>query len=305
MTPLVLRIGETLLALGAAPAVLGLATRTRALLTGRRGTPVLQGYADLAKLMRKGAVFSSAATPAFQLGALIYLVTTLLAAGLVPFGGHGAVTGFPGDLLLFAGLLAAGRYALVVAALDTGSSFEGMGASRDVMLASLVEPALFLCLMVPMLASGQLSLAGMLGSDLARVWTREAPALVMAGLCLLVLLIAESGRVPVDDPATHLELTMIHEVMVLDHGGIDLGLIQYAGAVKFTMVATLLLGVVVPRGAMAPLAALAAGAAGLVLVAFAVGVVESVTGRLRLNRVPQLLVTTAMLATVAVILVLH
>ena len=305
MTTIVLRLGATLLMLGVAPAVLGLVTRTRALLTGRRGAPVLQGYADLAKLLRKGAVFSEVTTPAFQVSALIYLVTTVVAAGLVPFDGRAALTGFPGDLLLFAGLLAAGRYALVVAALDTGSSFEGMGASREVMLGSLVEPALFLCLMVPMLASGQLSLAGMLGSELARVWTLEAPALVMSGVCLFVLLIAESGRVPIDDPATHLELTMIHEVMVLDHGGLDLGLIQYAGAVKFTMLATLLLGVVEPRGAMAPGVALAAGIAGLALVAMAVGVVEAVMGRLRLNRVPQLLVATAMLATVAVILVLH
>jgi formate hydrogenlyase subunit 4 len=305
MTSFVLRLGETLLVLGAAPAVLGLASRTRALLTGRRGTPVLQGYADLAKLMRKGAVFSEATTPAFQLSALIYVVTTLVAAALVPFDGHGALMGFEGDLLLFAGLLSAGRYALVVAAMDTGSSFEGMGASRHVMLASLIEPALFLCLMVPMRASGQLSLEGMLGSELARVWTNEAPALVMSGVCLFVLLIAEAGRVPVDDTATHLELTMIHEVMVLDHGGVDLGLIQYASAAKFTMVATLLLGVMVPRGAMAAGAALAAGAGGLALVAVAVGVVEAVTGRLRLNRVPQLLVATAMLATVAVILVLH
>jgi formate hydrogenlyase subunit 4 len=305
MTAWLFRLGATLLALGLAPAVLGLATRIRSFLTGRRGTPVLQGYADLAKLARKGAVFSAVATPAFQWSAVVYLVTTLGAAALVPFDGRGAVTGFPGDLLLFAGLLAAGRYALVSAAMDTGSSFEGMGASRDVTLASLVEVALFLCLMVPMLASGQLALGGMLGRDLAGVWTREAPALIMSGVCVFVLLLAECGRVPVDDPATHLELTMIHEVMVLDHGGPDLALIQYAGAVKFTVLATLLLGVVVPRGAMAPGVALAALAGGLILVAGLVGAVESIMGRLRLNRVPQLLIATAMLATVAVILVLH
>jgi formate hydrogenlyase subunit 4 len=145
----------------------------------------------------------------------------------------------------------------------------------------------------------------MLGRDLAGVWTREAPALIMSGVCVFVLLLAECGRVPVDDPATHLELTMIHEVMVLDHGGPDLALIQYAGAVKFTVLATLLLGVVVPRGAMAPGVALAALAGGLILVAGLVGAVESIMGRLRLNRVPQLLIATAMLATVAVILVLH
>jgi formate hydrogenlyase subunit 4 len=213
--------------------------------------------------------------------------------------------GFAGDLLLFTGLLAAGRFALVMAAMDTGSSFEGMGASRDVMLGSLVEPALLLCLMVPMLASGELALGAMLGSDLGRVWVREAPALALAGMCLFVLLIAEAGRVPVDDPATHLELTMIHEVMVLDHGGPDLGLIQYSGAVKFTMLATLLLGTLLPRGGLSPGWSLLALGAGLTLVAVAVGVVESVMGRLRLNRVPQLLVATAMLATVAVILVLR
>jgi formate hydrogenlyase subunit 4 len=299
------QIGAEVAALAVAPLVMGLCGRTKAFLTGRRGAPVLQPYRDLAKLLRKGAVISRTTTPVFSLGTVAYVVTALGATVLVPFDGRRALVGFTGDVVLFMGLLAAGRYALVLAALDTGSSFEGMGASREVLIGGLVEPGLMVCLMVPMLATGQLSLGGAFGADLAAAWSRDAPALVISGVCLFALLLAEAGRVPVDDPATHLELTMIHEVMVLDHGGPDLGLIQYAGAVRLTTMAVLVLDVLAPHGAMTSPGALLALLAGLTVVAVAVGAVESVMGRLRLTRVPQVLVATAMLATIALILALH
>jgi len=300
-----MRIATALLVLALAPLVGGLATRTRSFLTGRRGAPMLQPYADLAKLLRKGAVYSTATTAVFRLGPLGYLVTTLAAALLVPFDARGSLVGFGGDIVLFAGLLAAGRFILVLAALDTGSSFEGMGSSREVTVASFAEPTLFLCLMVPMLATGQLSLGRMFGAELTEAWSRVAPALAMAGVGLFVLLLAEAGRVPIDDPATHLELTMIHEVMVLDHGGPDLGLIQYAGSLKLAMLGTLVVGVFVPRAALSPAGSMLLLVAGLAAVAVAVGTVESVMARLRLSRVPQLLVATAALAAVALILVLR
>jgi formate hydrogenlyase subunit 4 len=194
---------------------------------------------------------------------------------------------------------------MVLAAMDTGSSFEGLGASREVTIASFAEPTMFLCFMALVLAAGDLSLSGILGAPLAAAWPRAGASLSLVGVSLFVLLLAENSRVPVDDPATHLELTMIHEVMVLDHSGPDLALILYGSALKLTLFGVLVVSVLVPRAGFSGPAALALLFAGLGVVAVAVGVVESVMARLRLVRVPQLLVGAAALALFATILQLR
>jgi formate hydrogenlyase subunit 4 len=288
----------------AAPVLPGIAVRTKALLSGRRGAPVLQLYYDLWKLRRKSAVCSTTTTWVFRAAPVVLLASLLIAALLLPLDGRGAPLHFAGDLMAFAGLLALGRFALVLAALDTGSSFEGMGASREVTVASFAEPTLFLCLVALVLATGSVSLTGMLGGPLGEAWPRAAAPLTLAGLSLFVLLLAENCRVPVDDPATHLELTMIHEVMVLDHSGPDLALILYGSALKLAVFGALIAGVFAPRAELAWPVALAVLVAVLVLVAVAVGIVESVTARLRLSRVPQLLVGSAVLAGFGIILLL-
>ena len=211
---------------------------------------------------------------------------------------------FTGDVVLFAYLLGLGRFATMAAALDTGSSFEGMGASREVAFGSLVEPGLFLCFAALAVATDSTTLSVMVGQRLGVVWTAAAPALVMVGASLFLLGLAENGRVPVDDPATHLELTMIHEVMILDHSGPDLALVLYAGAVKLALFGALLVSVLVPRGALPALGSVAALIVGLAAVAVAVGVVESVMARLRLTRVPQFLVAASVLSTFAIMLLL-
>ena len=160
--------------LAVAPALPGIATRTRAFLTGRRGVPVLQLYRDLAKLLRKNVVYSGTTTAVFRIGPIIMLATVLAAAALLPLDGHSALLSFSGDLVAFAGLLGLGRFALVLAGLDTGSSFEGMGASREVTVSAFAEPVLLLCFTVLVLATGELSLAGMLGERLAAVWVLTA-----------------------------------------------------------------------------------------------------------------------------------
>ena len=298
--------GAGLIALGilalVAPALPGIAGKTKSLLTGRRGPPVLQPYADLRKLLRKRAVYSRTTTWVFRAGPVVMLVTLVVAALLVPLDGRAAPVRFSGDLVAFAGLLALGRFALVLAGLDTGSSFEGLGASREVTIATFAEPTLFLCFIALVLATGDLSLSGMLGTPLAAAWPRAGASLSLVGISLFVLLLAENSRVPVDDPATHLELTMIHEVMVLDHGGPDLALILYGGALKLALFGVLVVSVFVPRAGFAGPAALALLFAGLGVVAVGVGVVESVMARLRLARVPQLLVGAAALALFATIL---
>jgi formate hydrogenlyase subunit 4 len=295
-------VGSLLAVLVLAPVLPGIATKTKALLTGRRGAPALQLYWDLLRLLRKGTVYSTTTTWAFGLAPVAGVVTPLLAACLLPLDGRGAVLSFAGDFVGFAALLALGRFTLVLAALDTGSSFEGMGASRDAAFASLVEPALFLSFVVLVLASGSISLGGMLGGAPVASWGVAVPSLAMVAVSLFFVLLAEASRVPVDDPATHLELTMIHEVAVLDHSGPDLALILYGGALRMALFAALPVSVLVSRRELAEPAALGVLGAGMVVVAVAVGVVESSMARLRLSRVPQFLVAASVLASLGVIL---
>jgi formate hydrogenlyase subunit 4 len=290
--------------LAVAPALPGIATRTRAFFTGRRGAPVLQLYRDLAKLGRKGAVYSRTTTPVFRVGPIVVVASVLVAGALLPLNGHGALLSFSGDLVAFTGLLGLGRFALVLAGLDTGSSFEGMGASREVTISAFAEPALFLCFTVLVLATGELSLAGMLGERLAAVWPVAAPSLALAAAALFMLALAETSRVPVDDPATHLELTMIHEVIVLDHSGPELAFILFGNAVKLALFGALVVSVLVPLGRLQPLLAVPVLVGGLVLVAIGVGIVEASMARLRMNRVPQFLVAAGALAVFGVILLL-
>jgi formate hydrogenlyase subunit 4 len=297
---------EGLVAVGilgvAAPVLPGIVVKTKSLLTGRRGAPVLQLYSDLWKLVRKGTVYSRTTTWVFRAGPVVVLASLLVATLFLPLDGRAAPAAFAGDLVAFAGLLALGRFALVLAGLDTGSSFEGMGASREVTIASFAEPTLFLGFIVLVLATGDLSLSGMLGRPLAAAWSRAGASLTLVGISFFVLLLAENSRGPVDDPATHLELTMIHEVIVLDHSGPDLALILYGSALKLALFGVLVVSVFVPRAGLSGPAAVAVLGAGLGIVAVAVGVVESIMARLRLSRVPQLLVGAAALALFGIIL---
>src|SRR5206468_6117214 len=200
---------------------------------------------DLRKLMAKGAVYSRTTSWVFRAGPVIGLAAIIIAAALVPFGAP-ALVSFPGDLLLFVYLLALARFLTVIAALDTGSSFEGMGASREVTFATLAELALLLGLAAIARKTGSLSLSTMLPNVTVGVWAQAAPPLALVAIALLVVFLAENGRIPVDDPATHLELTMIHEVMVLDHGGPDLAFILYGAAIKMWLFGALLIGLALP-----------------------------------------------------------
>ncbi|MBI3987817.1 MAG: NADH-quinone oxidoreductase subunit H, partial [Lentisphaerae bacterium] len=199
------------LALVLAPLLAGVINRTKALFAGRRGQPLLQLYRDLFKLLRKGAVYSRTTTWIFRAGPVVGLAAVLTTLLVVPFAGKPAVLAFPGDLVLFAGLLGLMRFVTVLAALDTGSSFEGMGASREVQFSALAEPALFLGLATLARQTGSFSL-----SDLFMTGHAMPPEFWLVAAAFLVIFLCENARIPFDDPNTHLELTMIHEVMVLD-----------------------------------------------------------------------------------------
>jgi formate hydrogenlyase subunit 4 len=291
------------LALSLAPGLLGLINRTKAFFAGRSGPPLLQAYYDTWKLLHKGAVYSRTTTWVFRAGPIVGLASVLTALLLMPFGALPAPLGFEGDLIFFAGLLALMRFFTVIAALDTGSSFEGMGASREVQFSALAEPPLLLGLAVVGRLTGDLSLSGMFASISAATWSKSGPTLALVAVGFLVILLAENARIPVDDPNTHLELTMIHEVMVLDHSGPDLAYIFYGTALKLWVLGALAAGLLPHTGAPFVDGAVALGA--LLFLAVAIGVIESTFARLRLTRVPQFLAGAGVLSLLALLLVLR
>lgn len=290
------------LALVMPPLLIGVINRVKALMAGRCGAPLLQPYYELARLWRKGSVFSRTTSWLFRAGPVVTLAATILAASMVPFGGHNPPVAFGGDLLLFAYLFGLARFFTTLAALDTGSSFEGMGAAREVTFGCLTEPVLFLVLVALARESGSLSLNGILTHASGEMWPRDAAALLLMVGALFILLLAENCRIPFDDPTTHLELTMIHEVMVLDHSGPAFGLILYSAALKLFVLGALVLHVALPFGAGDGVLGWLAFCGGMLLLAVAVGLVESVMARLRLLQVPRLLVAAASLAAFALLL---
>ena len=277
------------------PLLLGVINKTKALVAGRVGPPLLQGYYDLAKLMRKDSLTSRTTTWVFIAGPPITLVAMFLAGLFVPIGPHPAVVGFSGDFIVFAYFFALARFFVTSAALDTGSAFEGMGAARDVTFACFAEVTLFFCLLALANLSHSTSLSGMFGplNAEAQLVATAPVVLVVAGMS--VLLLAENSRIPVDDPNTHLELTMIHEVMILEHSGPALGVILYAASLKLFILSTLVTSLVLPAVTNPALGWLAF-LVGILVLAILIGLVESFMARLRMSRVPALLIAASLLA---------
>ena len=271
------------------PLLLGVINKTKAVFAGRRGASVWQPYFDVAKLLRKETAVSATTTWLFAAAPLVVVSVTVVAGLMVPIGPFPAPISFPGDFVLFAYLLAVGRFFTASAALDTGSPFAGMGAAREVGFAWITEPALFFAFLALARLGGSLSLDGMLRATERGAWAvRTAPLLLMAA-GLFIVLLNECSRIPIDDPNTHLELTMIHEVMVLDHGGPLLGLIEYGAAMKLLVLAAVLLHVIAPAASLPGWAGLALFVLGLLVIAIGIGVLESTMARLRLLHVPTLL----------------
>lgn len=294
-----------LLALVLSPLLLGVINRTKAKFAGRHGQPLLQVYYDLAKLLRKGAVYSRTTTWLFRAGPVAGLAVLIVALSIVPLGGVRGLAAFPGDLILLAYMLGLMRFMTVLAALDTGSAFEGMGASREVQFSLLAEPALLLGLAAIAFCTRSMGLSDICNTLYSADPARVIPTAVIVAATILIVLLAENARIPVDDPNTHLELTMIHEVMVLDHGGVDFGFIQYGAALKLWIFSALFVGVGMPLRIGQPFLDLLLGIGGIFVVAVLVGVVESTMARLRLIRVPQLLVVASVLAVIALLWVLR
>ena len=295
-----------LVAFALPPLLLGIINRTKALFAGRVGPPLLQPYYDLIRLFRKGSVFSTTTTWVFRAGPVVGLVTAAMAMLMIPLTGSTAPISFKGDLILVVYLLGLSRFFTASAALDTGSPFEGMGAAREVTFACLAEPAFFLGLLVLSKLTASLRLAEMLGDPLApHHWRTAGASLFLVMLSWIIVLLVENCRIPFDDPNTHLELTMIHEVMVLDHSGPAFGMILYAASLKLFLFGTLIVRLATPFPTSSWWLGWPVLIVGLFSVSVAIGVVESTMARVRLTHIPTLLVTACLLSAFGILLLVR
>jgi formate hydrogenlyase subunit 4 len=297
----IVELAQALLLLLLAPLITGLIRTLKARMQSRRGPGVLQPYRDLAKLFSKSSVVSRDASWVSALAPYVCLTAVVIAALLVPVI-YANTFGSFGDLLLLVYLLAAVRFFTALAALDAGSTFGGMGSSREMFISSIVEPTMLLSIFAMALVTGTTDLGGISRQVASTSLDVVEPSLFLAAAAFFIATLAENARVPVDNPATHLELTMVHEVMVLDHSGPALGLILYGAAMKLLLFSALVVRLVLPATGHPALDLLAFGF-GLGLVAVAIGVVESTTARVRLVQVPRLLVSAGLLCGFALLLV--
>ncbi|MBN1413555.1 MAG: NADH-quinone oxidoreductase subunit H [Bacteroidales bacterium] len=281
----------------------GLIVKTKSIASGRKGPGILQPVKDIVLLMRKGSVFSKTTGFIFQIAPVVTLSCVLCALLVIPFANQKAIISFEGDFIFFAYLLALGKFFAIIAALDTGSSFEGMGANREAFFSMLVEPAFFILLATLAMFTGYTSFSGIFrhffitGNHYVLVYS------VIGFYILIQIAMIESSRIPVDDPKTHLELTMIHEVMILDNSGFDKALIHIGSYLKFVIYGALMYNVIVPAGwnRFLQIALFL-----MVQVAFAVivGLIESFRARNKMNKNPKFILALSAITWLAFIIIL-
>jgi formate hydrogenlyase subunit 4 len=305
---LVVQLGEISLVLALAPLLTGYVRKVKAHLLRRQGPPLLQPYRDLARLIRKEVVLAHNASWLFRVAPYLVFATTWVAAGLVPTFATGLVFSFAADMIAIVALLGSARFVLALAGLDVGTSFGGIGSSREMMIASIAEPAMLMAVFTLSLLAGSTQLSSiaafMQGPD---VGLRVSLALALVGLVMVA--IAENARIPVDNPATHLELTMVHEAMILEYSGRHLAVIEAAASVKLLLYVSLIACVFVPWGTAVAGAGAAAYVLGGVVYAaklaaggFLLVVFETATAKMRVFRVPEFLGVALMLGLLGAIL---
>ena len=300
-------LSQTVLLLLLAPLLTGCIRNWKAKLQNRRGPPPWQPYLDLAKFLRKDMVISEHASWIFRAMPYVLFVSTLLAGLMVPLVGATAPLSLFGGALAFVGLLALGRFFLALGGLDTASAFGGMGSSREMTIAAIAEPALMLAIFTVAINAGSTNLSHILAVAQGPTWKILNPAHVLAFVALFIVVLAETGRIPVDNPATHLELTMIHEAMILEYSGRYLALIEWSASIKQLVLMALLVNIFFPIGVAANFTPVAMGISFTLLMlkllglAAAIVVVETTNAKLRLFRVPDLLSTAFIMAALALL----
>jgi len=292
-----------LLAILLAPFFSAIILKVKAFFGGKKGPPLLINYYTLIKLFKKGSVYSTSTTPLFKLGPLVSLCSALTVLMFLPIAGCQPIFSFSGDVLFVLYILGLGRFFTIAAAMDTASPFEGMGAAREAYFPIICEAATFMILIFFYRLTGELQLSAYFtGPNTMGLWQSAGAPLVFIVFALFIILLTENSRVPVDDPATHLELTMIHEVMVLDHSGPDLGLIELGSFCKLFFYSTIVSRLILPFDAEMTGSIFGLYMIGLVVVYLVIGVTESVMARFRMDKVPQFVLTSFALAFFATII---
>jgi formate hydrogenlyase subunit 4 len=276
-----------------APLSFGIINRIKAAFAGRKGPPLLQCYYDIIKLCRKNLVYSKNVSTVFRLAPVVILSSTIFIIMMLPVFNSTPLISFPGDIIVIVYIFGLSRFFLIIGALDTGSSFEGMGASREAFYSLIAELSIFIILIIMALECQAFSLTGIFAVLPGKI--NSFPLLFLLACSLFVILLLECCRIPFDDPNTHLELTMIHEVMILDYGSADLAIIEYASAMKMWIFASLIVQILIPAVFTNYALAQVVNAGGVFSVALAVGVVESTIARFRLQKIPYILMCLFML----------
>ncbi len=295
-----------LLAILTAPFFSALILKVKAFFGGKKGPPLLINYYTLIKLLKKGSVYSTSTTTVFKLGPIVSLSTAITVLMFLPIAGHKPLFSFNGDVIFVLYLLGLGRFFTIAAAMDTASPFEGMGAAREAYFPIICEATTFMILILFYKLTGELQLAAYFtGHNTLALWHSAGAPLLFVVISFFIILLTENSRVPVDDPATHLELTMIHEVMVLDHSGPDFGLIELGSFCKLFFYSTIISRLILPSDFGVPALTYCLFIAGLLVVYITVGVTESVIARYRMDKVPQFVLTSFALAFFATIITLE
>ncbi len=289
-----IKIILTLAVLSLAPMFVGVINKVKAIWAGRHAASIFQPYYDLLKLFRKGEVISTTTSFVFEIAPSINLAAVIFALLFTPFPYIGAVLKFDSDFVIFAYSLGLAKFFLVIASLDTGSSFEGMGANREVTFSTIVETAFFVLLGTLAFITNQTSFEQMfIMLNSSANYTLLIKLLFVVSL--FIMLLAEGSRVPIDDPNTHLELTMIHEVMLLDYSGVNLAFMVFASQIKMLVIALLISNFLIPLNLPITLALLLC-LVSIFLIYLCVGLVESLIARTRISHVPQFLFLMTALA---------
>lgn len=282
--------------------------KVKAFFGGKKGPPIFINYYTLTKLFKKGSVYSISTTFIFKLGPVISFAAALTALMFLPVFGHNPLFSFEGDIIFVLYLFGLGRFFTIAAAMDTASPFEGMGAAREAFFPIICEATMFMILILFYKLTGHLSLANYFaGGHPSYLWDMAGTSMVFIIISLFIVLLTENSRVPVDDPATHLELTMIHEVMVLDHSGPDLALIELGAFIKLFFYSTMVSSLILPfqgEDIVSP-SSLLLGFSSITVVYVCVGVMESVVARYKINKVPKFILTSFALAFFATVITME
>lgn len=286
-----------------APLVNGIVNKIKALVQKRKGQSVFQMYYDLSKLFKKDTVVSETSSWIFKATPYILFGSTLAASLFVPVTTLVEGVSFPGDAVMFIYVLALGRFFLMLGGLDTASTFGGMGSSREGMISSLIEPAMLVAIFTVAFFSGSLSIPGMMNFSAYEASSAVSPAYIMAFIAMVIVLIAETARIPIDDPETHLELTMVHEAMILEYSGRHLALMEYSSVIKQLIIITFIVNIFIPHdmflqmgGPLALVLSIAIYIFKVVVISIVMALVEVNTVKFRLFSVPNMAVMAFIIA---------